>query len=221
MVLDDSNWSEKAWMSKTDADLLEKALVLKGKRSKTSFDVLEWGSGKSTFYYTALLKRLGINLDWISLEYDREYYREEISPRIGEHSIEVFYSEEKNVAPGLSKHKTPRVAMVLFNYGKLSPFLEEHADDRKVVMDDYVEFPAATERLFDVVIIDGRKRRRCLLQATTLLKKDGIVILHDAYRKYYRCAFSKFKYQAFVGDILWVGTKQKEIIKTLTEIEAI
>lgn len=52
--------------------------------------------------------------------------------------------------------------------------------------DDYVDaalrFDAGS---FDLVLIDGRKRVRCALQARRLLSPRGVLILDDAQREYY------------------------------------
>jgi hypothetical protein len=72
---------------------------------------------------------------------------------------------------------------------------------------DYVSLPASLGRRFDIVIVDGRKRRRCLLEASRFLSDNGIVILHDAWRSYYQCAFEAYESGTRVGDELWVAAQ--------------
>ncbi len=68
----------------------------------------------------------------------------------------------------------------------------------------YIEPEAAKGKKFDVVIVDGRMRRRCMAMAAGLLAEGGIVILHDAERPYYHPAFDQFE-GSFVTPRLWVG----------------
>jgi predicted O-methyltransferase YrrM len=45
---------------------------------------------------------------------------------------------------------------------------------------------------YDLIFIDGRRRVECLLVGLHVLKKDGIVILHDAERKEYQHGISLY-----------------------------
>jgi hypothetical protein len=56
----------------------------------------------------------------------------------------------------------------------------------------------------DIAIVDGRLRRRCLLSAA---QRAGVVVLHDAQREYYHCAFQAYRHQGRVGDMLWIGSQ--------------
>jgi len=69
----------------------------------------------------------------------------------------------------------------------------------KELVDDYVMFIKLFPR-FDVVIIDGRYRRRCLGIAKDCLMQGGIVILHDAERKYYHCGLKGYKETDFASN---------------------
>ena len=57
-------------------------------------------------------------------------------------------------------------------------------------------------------MVDGRKRRRCLLEASALLSDSGIVVLHDAWRTYYQCALETYPFARHIGDELWVGARR-------------
>ena len=57
MMLDDSNWSHKAWMSIPDADLFEQILLRKAAEGRGQLRVLEWGAGKSTRWYQRRYER--------------------------------------------------------------------------------------------------------------------------------------------------------------------
>jgi hypothetical protein len=219
--LDDHDWSDKAWMSVTDADLFE-ALLLRKARTDAPVEVLEWGSGKSTFYYTDVLSEAGFDYRWLSLEYDRAFFRDDIEPRLDElESAVVHYVTDEEAADLDLPAGPPRgrsVEFVVFDKGRLKPMLRSGKADRLVEMDAYVELPARQGRRFDVVLVDGRKRRRCLLEARAVLDDAGVALLHDAWRPYYHCAFDAYRAQRRIGDILWIGTEREpSYLDTLLE----
>jgi predicted O-methyltransferase YrrM len=47
---------------------------------------------------------------------------------------------------------------------------------------------------FDIIFIDGRERRSCLIVAKYALAKKGIVVIHDSERKGYRDVFGLYNY---------------------------
>ena len=211
--LDDHDWSDKAWMSVTDADLFE-ALLLRQAERRSPLEVLEWGSGRSTLYFTRLLAEKGINFRWLSLEYDRAYFRAELEPRTGELPDARVYAVDDAASAELrldsAAPESPRVEIVVFDKHKLLPMLRAHKEDRLADLDAYVDFPAAQNRRFDLVLVDGRKRRRCVRRAADLLAPGGITMLHDAWRPYYHCGFDAYRSHRRIGDILWVGTQEIE-----------
>lgn len=141
-------------------------------------DVLEWGSGGSTLHFTRFLREQNISYHWLSLEYNRVWHRKVL--------------EESRLDPS--------VEVVLFDAGN-GKLRQRHTD-----MTDYVQYPRSLGRLFDVILVDGRKRRRCLLEAQSLLKPHGLVHLHDADRHYYRCAMDSFPHARFLTPRLWQGS---------------
>lgn len=78
-------------------------------------------------------------------------------------------------------------------------------DPHKQPMEQYVNYPFTTHARFDFVLVDGRKRRRCLITASKLLAPGGVVVLHDAEREYYHSAFEHYTAHERVGDKLWIG----------------
>lgn len=208
MVLDDREWSHKAWMSRIDADLFERIIFHQAEHA-TSLQVLEWGAGRSTLYFTEHFRQQGFDLHWTSIEYDRGYFREELEPQlIKRQGIRIhLYEEDQDVHVSKGGSAEPSLDLVLFDKGKLSPFLEDHKADRLVNMDDYVAYPGTLGKRFDVIVVDARKRRRCLIEAASLLNPRGVAILHDAYRPYYHCAFRNFRSHRMLGEVLWVGSQ--------------
>jgi len=139
--------------------------------------VLEWGSGGSTVYFSYFLNEHGIDYRWVSLEYNRAWY-------------EKVKSDCAN---------NPRVSLTLFETDKKS------LRQRNIDMEEYITYPHTLNTEFDLIIVDGRKRRRCLVEAQKLLKEDGVVVLHDAWRPYYHCALCSFPDRRFISPTMWRG----------------
>ena len=140
--------------------------------------VLEWGSGGSTIYFPRFLRQEGIPFTWTSIEHDKEWQM----------------AVSKEVA------EMPEVRVKLFDAGGDNP------RRRDVPMDEYVEYPRKLGKKFDLIIVDGRKRRRCLLEARNLLSQNGVVILDDAFRPYYHCALKRFPENKFLWLHFWRGS---------------
>jgi SAM-dependent methyltransferase len=207
MMLDDSDWSHKAWMSVPDADLFEQILLRKAAEPAAPLRVLEWGAGKSTRYFSGLLRERDRPFHWLSLEYDRAFFHKDIEPAVGPDWRVTLVDRDRRRASGPER---PLVDLVIFDYGTLRPYMEAQAQDRLVVMDDYVQYPSQQGAKFDVILVDGRKRRQCLLEASRLLAPNGVAVLHDAQRDYYHCAFSSFRTQRRIGELLWAGTQSDQ-----------
>ncbi len=195
-------------MSVTDADLVERVLLRQAERAQGTLHALEWGSGKSTSYFTTLLRERGFQFNWVTLEYDRAFFEATFLEHLKSvDNVRVEYLDETRRATVLQKGQTFEIEAAVFDKGKLSPFDPNHAADRLVNMDAYVNFPATLDKKFDFILVDGRHRRRCLLEASRLLKARGVAFLHDAYREYYHCAFDAFRSRRAVGDILFIGAQ--------------
>lgn len=166
----------KPQMSTQEIDVLKKLLSSSGKH----IDVLEWGTGGSTIYFTQFLRDNQISYTWQGVEYNKVWY-DKISQEI---------SSDSNID------------IVLFDVGNIDN------KQRYVQMDEYVSYPKTLNKKFDIIIVDGRKRRRCVLEAKQLLKPNGSVILHDARRSYYHCAFRVFPDSRM---LLWSGLWQGKI----------
>lgn len=168
----------KPLMKDHQVTALEQTLLALGRQGKQPIDVLEWGAGSSTAYFTRMLREHGMTYRWLSLEHDRGWYEKVRVDLGGDPNVEVKW-------------------------------LDTGADGthwRKIPMDEYVNYPAAAGRQFDFIFVDGRKRRRCLLEAKKLLKPDGVVFLHDAHRRYYHCAQDTYVDNRFIDRELWRGS---------------
>jgi len=166
-------------MRKKEIEFIKKTL-LDVSDSKHSMNVLEWGSGGSTVFFTDFLRKHNVNYTWISLEYNTEWFNK--------------------VNDAIKKDKS--VNLILFDVGN------GNLKQTNISMDDYVYYPLTLNIRFDVIIIDGRKRRRCLEVARKIWTEGGVVLLHDAHRKYYQCAFEFYKNARLVQPYLWMATNK-------------
>ncbi len=166
-------------MKDSEVRSLEKILLDLGKK-QGKLQVLEWGSGGSTVHFTDFLKNRGISYKWLSLEYNKKWYDE---------------------IHGL-KFADPDTKIILFDAGN------NELKQRQTSMDEYVNYPKTLGAKYDFILVDGRKRRRCLVEARGLISPGGVVVLHDAERKYYHCAFPLYPDPRFLRTSLWAGRIQ-------------
>ncbi len=164
-------------MTAHEIRIMQRELLRLSKNGR-KLEILEWGSGGSTHYFTKFLQKEGIEYEWVSIEYNKDWFEK--------------IKQEVSLDTGIK--------MYLFDAGNGS------LKQRHTEMDEYIQFPRTLEKKFDLIFVDGRKRRRCVLEAKSLLTPDGVVLLHDAQRKYYQCVFKEFSDSSLVGPSLWRGT---------------
>ncbi|MCB0346853.1 MAG: hypothetical protein KDD66_17175 [Bdellovibrionales bacterium] len=199
-------------MSAVDADILEEVLRAQAARLKGSLNIVEWGGGISTIYFCRFLLRLGVQFTWTVLESDLGYFSSQLYADVTAFpSYEIVVHHRNGRIERRSSHE-PGCSMLLravvWDKGNLKCESASYASDRLVDLDRYVDFPEELGRPVDVAIVDGRKRRRCMLAAAKLMSPAGVTLLHDAWRDYYHCAFSAFRSGRRVGEELWIGSQQ-------------
>lgn len=146
-----------------------KNILLELFRTSGSLNVLEWGSGNSTIHFSKFLKEKSIGFKWVAVEHFLPWHNKVVD-LIKEHDL---------------------VADVEY-------FLKNPTDEPdKVIQEtlhlsEYVNFPTTLNRRFNLIIVDGRKRKECLRVASTILAPSGTVILHDAERPEYHDGFSSY-----------------------------
>jgi hypothetical protein len=170
------NKTIKPMMTNNEIRIIEKTLFDYGKSDRV-VNVLEWGSGGSTVYFTKYMRGKSIEYSWDSVEYNRSWYEKIRDLTKNDKSINIALFDVGN--NGLKQINTN--------------------------MDKYVEYPESLGKKFDVVLVDGRKRRRCLIEAKKLIRPNGVVFLHDAQRKYYHSSFELYSNHRFVSVNLWMG----------------
>lgn len=185
----------RASMSHDDAEWVECLLAELATRADR-LHVLEWGVGISTAYFSTFLSVQNIPYYWMAIEHSSAFLER---TRLGE----VFQRSSASVVtwrPGAARPWEPR------GYG-LEVVVAEGDPLSIGRFDDYVSLPRTAGLSFDLILVDGRMRRRCLLEASQLMRPGGVTVLHDASRAYYQCSFRAFNMSTFVGDDLWLGMR--------------
>ncbi len=179
--------------------------------------IFEWGSGNSTLFYAEYLKSLGRTFEWHAVE-NSDAWAKKMKEVVG----------ARGFADQVHIHLKPFSAFFekeSFSWEKagiegFAPATEEEKA--------YVDFPQTLGIPFDVMIVDGRFRRRCLLAAASSVSPEGLVMLHDAERSHYHSSLTTYPHRYFFssgkkapGSLLdakvWIGSpKNSELIRTLS-----
>ena len=82
----------------------------------------------------------------------------------------------------------PKATMHLFDQG-LSFYKEPQYQDalKSLCLGEYVDWPLSQGK-FDFILVDGRKRSRCIAVAKKVIAKGGVIVLHDAQTEHYQDA---------------------------------
>ena len=163
--------------------------------------IFEWGSGSSTVYYPKFLRSIGRQFDWYAVDNCKEWFQR---------------GQEKIANAGL----TGQVQIFCFDfpafwqvpgYSYDNPVPPQNYTSSANVT-EYVDCPKQLTGRFDVIIVDGRFRRRCLEVAAELLAPQGIVILHDANRAHYHSSLALYPHVQFLETGLLPGMSQRSDI---------
>lgn len=74
-----------------------------------------------------------------------------------------------------------------------------------VAWEDYAQFPRTLNTCFDLILVDGRQRARCLAEARDLVAPRGVVLLHDALRSRYYSGTVPYPDSRYIDAELWRG----------------
>ncbi len=154
---------------------------------------LEWGVGYGTLHFPRLLTEDG---EWIAVEHDEDWAGKIITMDLPR-QVRLHH-----VPPDRQRWS------VSAGDGDLKEFR------------NYVKFPAQYGA-FDFILVDGRAREACLLEASSLLSPHGVVVLHDANRDWLYKHQSLFPnqlafhdYRRYSGGI-WIGSMGRDIDKLI------
>lgn len=136
--------------------------------------VFEWGAGTSTIFYAKFLRDQGRPFQWFAMD-NSQYWSDQCRDEIAQIGLSdqvivncssfPAYWEYPGSSPG-------------------DPVVPDSAKDSPEVA-EYIGKPSTVGGKFDVIFVDGRYRRRCLMAAQEVLNPNGVVILHDAEREHY------------------------------------
>lgn len=159
--------------------------------------VFEWGSGASTVYYPRFLTSLGRQFDWHAVDNSNEWRqrtREKIAKALLTERVQVHCSEFPAFweLPGYS-YDHPKPPQVYANSARVK---------------EYVDWPKNLDGRFDLMIVDGRFRRRCLQVAAEVVAPQGVVISHDAGRTHYHSSLDLYTHVQFIKTGRLPGTSQ-------------
>lgn len=178
----------KPWMQDDQIALVEKILT---SFNKKKIAIAEWGAGGSTVYFPQFLKRMGIKYSWMSMEHKSDWAKQ----------VQQHIKDDKQIRVHLFEQKAE------------SP--------QSINLDGYVSFPRICcdigKNKFDFILIDGRARARCLVEARFLLNPGGIIMLHDAERKKYHYVFPLFEKGKMINSVvkphsLWLSGDFERIL---------
>jgi len=127
--------------------------------------ILEYGAGGSTTYFVKMLEQLNADFEYYAIEHNIEWAKK-IKKRVNSKALHI----------------------ITYDYGIYS---RHWVRASKINMDEYVNEPLKINKNFDIVIVDGRKRERCMAIAKDVC--NGMVYLHDNNREEYQDAIKLFE----------------------------
>lgn len=146
------------------------AIAICLRRFTHAVNVLEWGGGYSTLYYSA---RLPYGSRWTSVEHDNRWF-EQMQGMVLRSCID-----------GIQIYCVPPEVS----------YTGWQDDEDFRCFASYVLFPKKLAEKYDFILVDGRSRSECMVLGWEMLKNDGIMVLHDAWREEYQNAMPEGSYQ--------------------------
>jgi len=156
----------KPWMSQQEIDTILKYL-------KPNFTMLEWGCGGSTMLFPKYVA------NYYSIEHNKDWYDK------------MLQDVPKNVTlnfVAMNSHSSPNQRSTSYET------LEKSSRSKDFY--NYIHYPSNLNKVFDIVLVDGRARPECAKYITNYITKDSIVFVHDYFpkpRTHYRVLEEKYK----------------------------
>jgi spore maturation protein CgeB/SAM-dependent methyltransferase len=146
----------KPFMDESEIASIRSALQI----APSGSNVLEWGSGNSTLYFS---QYLAADSSWLAIEHNEEW--------------------AAHVCGQIEATGRDNVALQFIPAD--GPFLDGIEDGTLAAFRRYVTEPAAAGNKFGLILVDGRARVACMGAAWDMLEANGIMVLHDAQRQEY------------------------------------
>jgi hypothetical protein len=154
------------WMSQQEINTIVKYL-------KPDDVMLEYGCGGSTVFFCNYVR------EYYSVEHNREWYQKMLKQK--KKNTTLFYVDRNEITPESNRIHA-------------SNWDELYSSSRYKDFRDYIHFPESLDKVFDVVLIDGRARPECSRFIFDYVKEGGIVFMHDYWaRPRYHVAEEKYK----------------------------
>lgn len=192
------SWNHRRMPGQTPREVVLFQELLTRAAAGRPLRVFEYGAGHSTVYYPAFLQSIGRTFEWRAVD-NAVVWGQRVRRRL--------------VAEGLAErvevscHAFP-AWWELQGYSLKRPAcFGAYADPAP--LEAYINQPAQDCPPFDVIIVDGRFRRRCLLVARRFVAEDGIVVLHDAQRPHYHEPLTHYAHQAMIPTEHLHGSRQR------------
>lgn len=156
----------RPWMREREIKIIVETI-----RKLNPQNCLEWGSGYSTLFFSALLEK---SAKWHSVEHNRDWY---------ETVKEMTQESETIVCDLVEPNRTGWIG-----------------DGEYVHFKDYIHYPESLNEAFDFILVDGRARVECVKRAANLVARNGVIVLHDANREHYLSVINLFKHHLLFQD---------------------
>lgn len=129
-----------------------------------NLSIFEYGTGYSTVYYPKFLDKHNRSYQWYSVD-----------------NTSSWHSKFKKLV-------NKNVHLKLFEF---TPWYEKTNQDthRTKQEEQYINSPG--DYKYDIILIDGRFRRRCLEVARKCIKPGGTIVVYEAQRNHYKLDASK------------------------------
>lgn len=157
--------SSLPWLTPDSISVLNKLL-------QSDFTALEYGSGRSTLFFSSKVKSLH------SVEHNKDWYEQVKALIAGNHQNNIqltLIPPDKPPMP-IRLSSEQQVFSVENTYPNPDDLFDSYVNHIRSFEDDY----------FDFILIDGRARKSCALAAVNKLKRGGLIVLDNSERLRYQ-----------------------------------
>ncbi|MEC7754118.1 MAG: hypothetical protein VYB44_08830 [Bacteroidota bacterium] len=156
--------ADKPWMNPDAVKVLE---LLLNKESK----VLEYGSGSSTKFFCARSKHV------VSIEHNRAWFNTI--------KAQLLSEQINNVEYVLIEPDVPLPTTRLSSLDQINFSAEEYPIKDELFRTYSAYITRFKDEYFDMVVVDGRARATCAVNAISKIKEGGVLVLDNSERRRY------------------------------------